>query len=197
MLTTTTKPRQPLKSRASDNPDGGDGMSQDFERTTTERLLLRRIQESDLEAVFTLHGDPETNRFHPAKTLRSMDAARELLALWLGDWAQHGMGYWAVERYDAPGTVVGFGGLRRKELEGQTVLNLAYRFSPQSWGSGYATEMARRALELARKHVPDLPVVAIIHLENVASLRVAERLGMRRDGTIDYEGAPTAVYLVA
>jgi RimJ/RimL family protein N-acetyltransferase len=172
-------------------------MIQDFERTTTERLLLRRLQESDVEAVLTLHGDPETNRFHPSKTLRSLEAARELLALWLGDWARHGLGYWAVERRDAPGTVVGFGGVRRKELEGQTVLNLAYRFSPQSWGSGYATEMARVALALARKHIPDLPVVAIIHLENVPSLRVAERLGMRRDGIIDYEGAATAVYLTA
>jgi RimJ/RimL family protein N-acetyltransferase len=172
-------------------------MIQDFERTTTGRLLLRRVQESDVEAVFTLHAAPETNRFHPSKTLRSMDAARELLALWLGDWARHGMGYWAVERLDAPGTVVGFGGVRRKELEDQAVLNLAYRFSPQSWGSGYATEMARVALALARKHVPDLPVVAIIHVENAPSLRVAERLGMQRARLMDYEGAPTAVYLAA
>jgi len=172
-------------------------MIPDFERTTTERLLLRRIQESDLEAVFTLHGDPETNRFHPSKTLHSLDAARELLALWLGDWARHGMGYWAVERRDTPGTVVGFGGLRRKELQDQAVLNLAYRFSPPSWGSGYATEMARVALALARKHAPDIPVVAIIHLENVPSLRVAERLGMQRARVMDYEGAPTAVYLAA
>jgi RimJ/RimL family protein N-acetyltransferase len=172
-------------------------MIQDFERTTTEQLLLRRLQESDLDAVFTLHGDPETNRFNPSKTLRSLDAARELLALWLGDWARHGLGYWAVERRDAPGVVVGFGGVRHKELEGQSVLNLAYRFSPQWWGSGYATEMARAALALARKHLPDVPVVALIHLENLPSLRVAERLGMRRDQIIDYEGIPSAMYLAA
>jgi RimJ/RimL family protein N-acetyltransferase len=92
---------------------------------------------------------------------------------------------------------VGFSGVRHKELEGQTVLNLAYRFSPQSWGSGYATEVARVALALARKHIPDVPVVAIINLENVPSLRVAERLGMRRDRIIDYEGIASAVYLAA
>jgi RimJ/RimL family protein N-acetyltransferase len=170
-------------------------MIQSFERTTTERLLLRRIQESDLDAVFTLHGDPETNRFNPSGPLRSVDAARELLELWLGDWAHRGMGYWLVERRDAPGTVVGLGGVRHKELEGQKVLNLAYRFSPQSWGSGYATEVARVSLALARKHIPDVPVVAIINLENVPSLRVAERLGMRRDRIIDYEGVASAVYL--
>lgn len=172
-------------------------MIPDFERTTTERLLLRRLQESDLDAVFTLHGDPETNRFSSSDPLPSRDAARELLELWLGDWARLGVGYWAVERRDAPGTVVGFSGVRHKELEGQPVLNLAYRFSPQWWGSGYATEVARMALALARKHLPDVPVVAIISLENVPSLRVAERLGMRRDRIIDYEGSANAVYLAA
>lgn len=170
-------------------------MIQDFERTTTERLLLRRVQEPDLDAVFTLHGDPETSRFSRAGPLRSVDEARKLLGLWLGDWAQQGFGYWAVERRDSPGAVVGICGVRRKELEGQPVLNLAYRFSPQTWGSGYATEAARRALTLAREHIPATPVVAIIHLENASSLRVAERLGMQRDRVIDYEGAASAVYL--
>ncbi|WP_375769223.1 GNAT family N-acetyltransferase [Archangium gephyra] len=170
-------------------------MIQHFERTTTERLLLRRLQESDLDAVFTIHADPETNRFSRSGPVRSLDAARELLALWLEDWARLGVGYWAVERLDAPGTVVGFSGVRHKQLEGQTVLNLAYRFSPQWWGSGYATEVARVALTLARKHIPDVPVVALIDVDNVASLRVAERLGMRRDRVIDYVGAPSAVYL--
>jgi RimJ/RimL family protein N-acetyltransferase len=55
--------------------------------------------------------------------------------------------------------------------------------------------VARVALALARRHIPDVPVVAIIHPENTPSLRVAERLGMRRDRVIDYEGAASAVYL--
>ena len=149
-----------------------------------------------MDAVFTLHGDPVASRFSLSGP-RSRDASRELLKLWLGDWARHGIGYWAVEQRDAPGRVVGITGVRHNELEGQSVLNLAYRFSPRSWGSGYATEAARVALALARKHLPDVPVVAIIRLENLPSLRVAERLGMRRDRIIDYQGFASAVYLAA
>ncbi|MFP2930438.1 GNAT family N-acetyltransferase [Pyxidicoccus sp. 3LG] len=167
-----------------------------FERATTERLLLRRVQETDLDAVFILHSDPETNRFNPSGPLRSMDAARERLAMWLGDWARHGVGYWAVERLDAPGAVVGFGGVRHKELQGQQVLNLYYRFVPQAWGSGYATEVSRVALALARTHVPDVPVVALISQKNAPSIRVAERLGMRLDRVIDYEGVSSGIYVV-
>ncbi len=170
-------------------------MLQAFASTTTERLLLRALRESDLEAVYALHGDPETSRFNPSGPLRSLDAARELLTLWLGDWSRNGVGYWAVERRDAPGLVVGFGGVRHKELEGRTVLNLAYRFSPSTWGSGYATEMARVALALARQQLPDVPLVAIIHPENAASIRVAERLGMRLERMIPYEGIPGRLYV--
>lgn len=168
---------------------------QAFESTTTERLLLRALRESDLEAIFALHADPETNRFIPSGRLPSRDAARELLALWLDGWSRYGVGYWAVERREVPGVLVGIGGVRHKELEGQMVLNLAYRFTPSAWGMGYATEVSRVALALARKHLPDIPVVAIINPQNAPSLRVAERLGMRLDRVIPFEGVPSRVYV--
>src|SRR5215217_1634514 len=94
-----------------------------FESTPTERLLLRPFRESDLQGVFDLHSDPETSRFRPSGPLRSLDEARAQLAPWLRDWAEHGVGYWAVERREAPGVVVGVGGVRHKQLEGQPVLN--------------------------------------------------------------------------
>ncbi|MFP2908368.1 GNAT family N-acetyltransferase [Pyxidicoccus sp. 3LFB2] len=166
-----------------------------FERTTTERLLLRRIRESDLEALFSLHEDPETNRYSPSRPIGTLDEARERLALWLADWARHGVGYWLVERLDAPGVVVGLGGVRHKDFEGRKVLNLAYRFAPQAWGSGYATEVSREALAMAREHLPGLPVVAIIHPLNAPSIRVAERIGMRFERVIDYEGVASRLYV--
>jgi RimJ/RimL family protein N-acetyltransferase len=168
---------------------------QAFERTTTERLLLRAVRESDVDAVFRLHGDPEASRFRRSGPLRTLDAARELLALWLNDWAQHGVGYWAVERLEEPGVVVGICGVRHKELEGQQVLNLAYRLSPQLWGSGYATEVSRAALALCREHLPGIPVVALIDPRNTASIRVAQRLGMRLDRVIQYEDSAHEVYV--
>jgi RimJ/RimL family protein N-acetyltransferase len=166
-----------------------------FELVTTERLVLRPFRESDLDVILTLHADPATNRYNPNGSMRTLDDARERLALWLSDYSQKGVGYWAVARREAPGIIVGVGGVRHKELEGQHVLNLAYRFSPEAWGSGYATEVSRVALELARKHIPDVPVAAIINEVNTPSIRVAERLGLRLDRVIDYDGVPSRVYL--
>lgn len=170
-------------------------MRQAFETVTTERLLLRAVRESDLDVMFKLHSDPETIWFRRSGPLRSVDAAREMLALWLNDWSQRGVGYWAVERLSAPGEVVGVGGLRHKELEGQEVLNLAYRLAPELWGAGYATEVSRVALALWREHLHDIPLVALIHPRNTASIRVAQRLGMRLDRVIQYDELAHEVYV--
>ncbi len=58
-----------------------------------------------------------------------------------------------------------------------------------------SANLARAALTLAREHVPDVPLVAIIHPENTPSIRVAERLGMRLDRIIPYEGIPSRLYM--
>jgi RimJ/RimL family protein N-acetyltransferase len=171
-------------------------MIPDFERSATERLLLRALREDDAEALYSLHNDPSTAVFTPSSLMRSMDDARTQLALWLEGWARDGFGYWMVERKDAPGVVVGLSGVRIKDQDGLRVLNLAYRFAPSTWGSGYATEAARAAMALAARHLPHIPLIAVIHPENTASLRVAERLGMRFDRMTLSDGVPNRVYVV-
>lgn len=168
-----------------------------FAQVTTQRLLLRPIRESDTEPLYVLRRDPETSRFSVSGPLTSLEQARDLVARWLADWARDGVGYWAVELRDSPGALVGYGGVRRRELEGQTVLNLAYRFLPEVWGRGYATETARTALALSREHLPEFPVTALIHPENTRSLRIARKLGMKRDRVMMYEGMLAAVYVLA
>ncbi|MBU8897023.1 N-acetyltransferase [Corallococcus sp. H22C18031201] len=172
-------------------------MSRTHEHLTSKQLLLRPIHADDVDTVFTLHSDPETQRYTGAiGVLHTRDEARALLSRWEEDWTQHGMGYWAVEPRESPGQMVGIGGVRRKEFEGRLVLNLAYRLSPRTWGRGYATELAQAALRFAHEAAPDIPLVALIHPDNAPSIRVAERIGLKLERTLDYEGVPTRVYRV-
>jgi len=67
------------------------------------------------------------------------------------------------------------------------VLNLYYRLRPDAWGRGYATEVARTAVGLARSYMPHLPVIARTRLANIASIRTTERAGLVRRPDLDTE----------
>lgn len=148
-----------------------------FEPIQTERLQLRAPVGEDASAVFAIHGDPDTNRYNPHGPMKSRKEAVDRLIGWQRDWAHDGYGYWSIMDPSSQ-EIIGFGGIRRMQLSGRDVLNLYYRISPKSWGYGYATEVASKAIELARKHLPAFPVVARISPVNTPSIKVAERVGM-------------------
>ena len=151
----------------------------------TARLTLRRPSPDDLDAVFRIHGDPGANLHNPDGPQRTIEEAARLLAFFLEHWAEHGFGYWAVE--DRSGRVIGFGGVMRLPRDEGDVLNLYYRFEPDAWGRGYATETALAAVELARS-LPALPVVAKTRPANEPAKRVALRAGLERRPDLDGGG---------
>lgn len=157
----------------------------------TARMVLTRVTADDLDAVHEIHADPRTSVYHPSGPVTDLESSRAMLELWLADWDERGLGYWAARR---PGEsrVLGFGGLRRAMLDGREVLNLYYRFRPSAWGHGYALELAQAALAVGKGLGT---VVAVIRDINEPSHRVAERAGMRKDRTIPYGGVPSDVYV--
>jgi ribosomal-protein-alanine N-acetyltransferase len=156
----------------------------------TDRLILMRPDPSDAPAVFAVHGDPATNLHNPHGPHRSLDESEAFLQTMLADWTRDGIGYCAVARREDPETIIGFSGTRVGHIAGKPMLNLYYRFTPSSWGRGFAEEAARSALDLARSLFPDTPVVARIREDNMPSRRLAERLGFDSShGTRDAEGS--------
>jgi RimJ/RimL family protein N-acetyltransferase len=153
--------------------------------TRTARLLLRRPRESDLDTLFAIHGDPETNRFNPAGPMKTRGEAEASLHSVLTHWERHGFGYWAVENLPEPGHVIGFGGIIRKALQDRQTLNLYFRFRPQAWGNGYASELTSAALDLAFGPLGESEVVGIVRRNNTPSIRALERAGLSRIGEID------------
>ena len=150
------------------------------DRTVTARLVLRRPSPADLDAVFTVHADPRTNTHNPAGPDPDRAASARRLSEWLDHWEDHGFGCWTVEDAGPAGATVGFAGLRHSEWRDRPVLNLYYRFSPERWGRGLATEAARAAVTWARAALPDLPVLAMTTERNLASQRTALAAGLER-----------------
>ena len=116
-----------------------------YSHLSTQRLLLRKPTQDDLDALFTVHSDPKTNACNPSGAHTSLGESQAMLEAWLTLWDDHGFGYWTVLEKDSE-TILGFGGLSPKAVEGEILPNLYFRFSPAAWGYGYAAEMGRAAL---------------------------------------------------
>lgn len=159
--------------------------TQDSPVLTTERLVLAVPSGSAESAIFEIHSDARTYEHRPDLTMKSREEASALCNEWQHNWAEYGIGYFVVSRKDEKGAdtgnVIGFCGVRKSVEKETSVLNVYYRFSPESQGKGFAKEATTAAIEWGRKKCPDLPVVAIIDPANTASIRLAEKLGFTLD----------------
>lgn len=163
-----------------------DNVARIFNQVTTARLFLRRLRNGDGQALFAVHGDPATNLFNPAGPHPDLATSEEMLRECILHWDVCGFGYWAVTLQQKE-NIIGFGGVEHRVWRDRDVLNLYYRFTPGAWGQGYATELARTAATLARKHLPFWPVIARTRAANTASIRTAERAGLVRRPDLDTE----------
>ncbi|UOQ90854.1 GNAT family N-acetyltransferase [Agromyces endophyticus] len=146
----------------------------------TARLLLDETVEADLEPLHEIYGDPRTWEHLPSGRHASIDDTQAVLDRWLADWRDAGFGAWTVRTLADPATVIGHGGcaIRGATTPTGSFWNLGYRFRPEAHGHGYATELSLTAIDEARARRPELPVVAYLLEHNLASARVAEKVGL-------------------
>ncbi len=163
----------------------------------TERLQLRTPRAlGDRDVMYALHADPVANRFSPKGPLSSPEAADALLQCWLAHWQTHGFGHWAIALREQPEKVIGFGGLMNRQVGGAEGLYLYFRFMPQYWGLGLASEMALAVLAQAFEQLGVSSVQAVVMAPNTPSRKTLERIGMLLKSSLaDVPGqAPSLVY---
>jgi RimJ/RimL family protein N-acetyltransferase len=68
----------------------------------TDRLLVRAVGPGDVDAVFAIHGNPETYRFHPDGVTRSREESAAQLAGWQREWREVGFGFWGRHHRTRP-----------------------------------------------------------------------------------------------
>lgn len=143
---------------------------------STARLRFREMTLADLDLMSSMLGDPEVMTYYPAPKSRDESAA---WIKWNQDnYARHGYGLWIVETHD--GEFVGDCGLTWQYVNGRAELEVGYHVRRDVQGRGYASEAALASRDFARDVLGVPLLVAIIHPGNVASRRVAERMGMQQ-----------------
>ncbi len=156
------------------------------EHLATERLLLRRWRDEDLDPYAALNADPVVMEHMPSLLSREESAAH-IVAMERG-WDQRGFGLWAVERRDT-GELVGFVGCNDPGFEApfMPAVEVGWRLARSHWGHGFATEAAVASLDDVFERVGLEQVVSFTTPPNHRSQAVMTRVGLRRDPAGDFE----------
>ena len=153
----------------------------------TNRLILRQFCNKDTLALENVFGDAEVMRFGAG--VQTVD--------WISRWIvkqqqiynqMPGLGLMAVVE-NSSGIVCGYCGLTHfPDIDGQPEIEVGYRLAQQYWRQGYATEAALEVCNYAFKLLNISRLIALIDPENFASIRVAEKLGMKYWKEVVLEG---------
>jgi len=140
---------------------------------TTPRLYLREIVSEDATAMYELNLDPSIKKFTGDDPFQSIAHAREFWEKY-DHYHKHGYGRWAVVLKQTD-QVIGWSGLKNNG----DFIDLGYRLIPRYRGKGYATEAAKACLEYGFTKLQMKEIVGRASLENQASIKVLEKIGMR------------------
>lgn len=151
----------------------------------TDRLLLRRWRESDLEPWAAMNADPEV-REHLGELL-TREESDAVVAAMQAAFDARGFGWWALEVRET-GEFVGRVGLDEVDATmPYTGVDVGWRLVRSAWGNGYATEAALACLAFGFEALALREVLASTTVNNLRSQAVMRRIGMTRDPADDFD----------
>jgi RimJ/RimL family protein N-acetyltransferase len=161
----------------------------------TERLRLRPHAATDFDACVAMWSDPVVTRYTIGAPSPPPRTWIRILA-YRGHWAMMGFGYWAVEEKGTGRYIgdIGFADFKRDitpSIEGMP--ELGWALIPAVHGKGYATEALRAAVAWGDTRFAGVRTACIIHQDNGASFRVAEKLGFKELFRTTKDGEPEVV----
>jgi RimJ/RimL family protein N-acetyltransferase len=159
---------------------------------TTERLRLRHPRREDARPLALIFADPEVMTYLGGP--RDYDEIVAEIEAEVGAEPKP-LDLWPLELV-AERRVIGFCGLVPKDVDGVQEHEVVYILARDAWGHGYATEAAAGLIDYAFTVHGFNHVISMIHADNAASVRVAERNGMTHDrDTVRPSGKQLGVYV--
>jgi len=155
----------------------------------TARQVLREFVPDDAADMFALNADPLVMQHIGPPPFGSIEETRAFLEGY-HPYRTEGVGRW-VAADASTGDFLGWCGLQRLD-EGD--VDLGYRYRRAVWGQGLATEASRACLRIAFDVLGLGSVVARARAENLASIRVMQKLGFRFERALDLGGRPAVQY---
>jgi RimJ/RimL family protein N-acetyltransferase len=157
----------------------------------TDRLCLRALCEDDLDIYAGMCGDTEVMRYMGKGTPLDREDSWRRIAMLIGHWHLCGFGMWAVV-IKSTDRFIGTVGFHRPE--GWPGFEMGWMIDRSVWRQGFATEAAGEVLRQAVPRYGQPHVISMILPGNIASIRVAERLGETLEAEIEFKGMHVLKY---
>lgn len=156
-------------------------------RIETERLIMRPFLDEDVDRLFLLDSNPEVMKYIGVKPLTHKEQSADVIKMIRKQYLDNGIGRLAVIEKES-NLLIGWSFLKyiTEEINGSNnVYDLGYRFLPEYWGKGYATESAKASIEYGFNEMNLDKICAYAHSENAASNHTLRKLGFQEMGTFE------------
>ena len=160
----------------------------------TPRLILRQFTEADASLILELNSDPEIVKYVHEPTLKTLEQAEKILQDIILPQYKNNLGRWAIH-IKGSNEFIGWCGL--KFLPESEEIDLGYRLMQKAWGKGHATEAAQHTLEHGFRALNLKLITGRAHIENSASIKVLEKIGMDFIGEGMVDNCPVRTYTKA
>ena len=165
----------------------------------TQRLILRHLTFDDLNELHALYQDPEIRRYFPEGVL-SYEETKEELEWFVNGHPEHPeLGLWATVHKET-GKFIGRCGLLPWEIDDKLEVEIAYLLDKSFWHQGLATEAANGILRYGFETLKLSRLICLIDPDNLASQKVAKRIGMTLEKRVDGiagDNVPTLIYSIS
>lgn len=165
----------------------------------TDRLILRELLESDVEGMFALDSDPLVHQYLGNNPIKTKQQAKEVIQSIRKQYDEFGIGrFAAIEK--SSGDFIGWSGLKLNAGEKEALngfhdfIDIGYRFIPKYWGKGYATESSLATLKFGFETMSYPIIYGAAEIENVASNKVLQKIGLKFVNEFHYEEIPCNWY---
>ncbi|GAB2899510.1 GNAT family N-acetyltransferase [Microbulbifer echini] len=160
----------------------------------TPNLTLRELSDADAELILLLLNDADFLRNIGDRGVRNLKQARDYIQTGpMIMYRQHQFGLFKVALTD--GTGIGICGLIKRDSLDDA--DIGFAFLPEYRGKGYALEAARAVMVFAREQLNLKRIVAITQPENLASVKLLEKIGLKIERRITLPGETIELLLMA
>ena len=159
----------------------------------TPRLILRHLTLDDVDDLATIYADPVVMKFYPST--QTYEETKQQVERIINCYDKNGFGLWATI-YKADNKFIGRCGLSLQLVDGQQEVEIGYLLAKEYWGQGLATEAACASRDYGFEKVGCNRLISLIDPGNIASQKVAIKVGLNYEKESTLWGKNIRVYAI-